>query len=182
MDQALIYVKATIDHPLFFPIALVLWVALTLDSIVLRGGPLHQMNILKSRYHLWQVRRLMKKEAFGLCTWYLRNKVNHFVFEEVILTALKKRGYKIQRGRRYTGDGGEDGRCWIDGKLYLIQAKRYSGHVDAQHVLDFVALCGSKRCGGLFVTSGKVGPSARRGAKGMVHVINGQRLLDMLAP
>ena len=80
----------------------------------------------------------------------------------------------------YTGDKGEDGRCWIEGKLYLIQVKRYTGYVDTGDVVDFVALCRRKKAGGLFVTSGRVGPTARRKAEGQVHVINGQRLIDML--
>ncbi len=61
--------------------------------------------------------------------YYLRG-LNAFVFEEMILTALKKHGFKIIRNKRYTGDGGIDGRAYKNDQHYLIQAKRYRKHIN----------------------------------------------------
>lgn len=53
---------------------------------------------------------------------FLRS-INPFTFEEMILETFEQRGYKVKRNTRYTGDGGIDGRVWLDGDLFLIQAK-----------------------------------------------------------
>ena len=67
--------------------------------------------------------------------------VNPFVFEEMILTAIKKRGHKIKRNKRYTNDGGIDGQATIRGIDYLIQAKRYKNHINPRHVRKFANTC-----------------------------------------
>lgn len=111
---------------------------------------------------------------------YLRG-VNPFVFEEMILTAIKRQGFKIQRNKRYTGDGGIDGRCFINGKEYLIQAKRYKGHINPAHVIEFSAIC--KRLGkkGLFVHTGKTGAKSKRVAVNTnLEIISGDRLIKLL--
>lgn len=112
---------------------------------------------------------------------YLR-KVDPFVFEEMILEAYERRGHKVKRSHRYTGDGGIDGRVWIDGRLHLIQAKRYSGHINVAHVWDFCQLVAARGCGGIFVHTGRTGGASRRLAAGneSVSIISGQRLLDLL--
>ena len=81
----------------------------------------HLMLVALSHVSLWRLRRI--KEP-GRQIHYLR-QVNPFLFEEMILTALKRHGFKIKRNRRYTGDGGIDGQAWWNGQHYLIQAKRY---------------------------------------------------------
>ena len=63
------------------------------------------------------------------------------IFEEMILTALKKRGHKIIRNKKYTGDGGLDGQITMNGVEYLIQAKRYKNHINAAHVREFALIC-----------------------------------------
>ncbi len=49
--------------------------------------------------------------------------VNPFVFEEMILTALKHRRHQIKRNKRYSGDGGIDGQVRIKNDNYLITSK-----------------------------------------------------------
>jgi restriction system protein len=83
--------------------------------------------------------------------------VNPFVFEEMILTALKQRGYKIKRNKRYSGDGGIDGQVIIKDHSYLIQAKRYANHINPAHVQSFALLCKRRGKRGLFVHTGKTG-------------------------
>jgi restriction system protein len=106
--------------------------------------------------------------------------VDPFVFEEMILTTLKKRGYKIIRNKRYTGDGGIDGQVFINGHHYLIQAKRYKAHISAAHVQEFAQICRRRKARGLFVHTGKTGKqAAANAAAAKMEMISGQRLLDM---
>ncbi|WP_019025499.1 MULTISPECIES: restriction endonuclease [unclassified Thioalkalivibrio] len=91
---------------------------------------------------------------------YLR-KIDPFTFEEMLLEAFKRAGFPIKRNKRYTGDGGIDGRVRIDGVWCFIQAKRYSSYVSAQHVRDFQALCDRMRTPGLFIHTGRTSPGTR---------------------
>lgn len=139
------------------------------------------------------------KQKHWLCRWEaarhlsrLKNKppehqmtllrqVNPFVFEEIILTAIKRRGYKIIRNRRYTGDGGIDGRCFLNDREYLIQAKRYSAHINPAHVKEFARICHHKKKRGLFIHTGKTSAKSKSiaSAEG-IEIISGERLLNML--
>ncbi|HCJ0405636.1 TPA: restriction endonuclease, partial [Klebsiella variicola] len=65
---------------------------------------------------------------FGQKIAYLR-KIDPFVFEELLLEGFERRGFEVIRNRRYTGDGGIDGRVKIDGQTWLIQAKRYTSYI-----------------------------------------------------
>lgn len=108
-------------------------------------------------------------------------KVNPFVFEEMVLSAIKKQGHQITRNKRYTGDGGIDGRCVINGVPYLIQAKRYSTHINPAHVQDFARICQRRKTKGLFVHTGKTGAKSRNLARDhKIEMISGQRLLNLL--
>ena len=46
--------------------------------------------------------------------YYLRG-LSAFVFEDMVLSALEKQGFKIIRNEGYTGDGGIDGRAYLNG-------------------------------------------------------------------
>ena len=107
--------------------------------------------------------------------------VNPFVFEEMILTALKKRGFKITRNKRYSGDGGIDGQVRIKNEHYLIQAKRYKNHINPAHVQTFVRLCRKRGEKGLFVHTGKTGKKSYQVVQNSdVTLISRKRLLNML--
>ncbi|MEJ2754264.1 MAG: restriction endonuclease [Gammaproteobacteria bacterium] len=110
---------------------------------------------------------------------YLR-RIDPFVFEEVVLSALEKGGHRVQRNRRYTGDGGLDGQCWIEGEHYLLQMKRYAQHINPQHVNAFQALCRSRQSKGLFIHTGKTGKGARVFNHSGIKIISGNRLLRLL--
>lgn len=112
---------------------------------------------------------------------YLR-KINPYVFEELLLTAFERRGYRIKRNRQYSGDGGLDGQVWIDGQRYLIQAKRYGRTITPAHVADFGALVRRERCRGLFVHTGRTGPKSRAELARLpeIELLSGQRLLALL--
>lgn len=107
--------------------------------------------------------------------------VNPYVFEEMILTVLKHRGYKIRRNKRYSGDGGIDGQVIIEDHCYLIQAKRYTNHINPAHVESFVRLCQRRRKRGLFVHTGKTGKKSYEIIQfSEIEIISGDRLLNML--
>lgn len=146
-------------------------------------------RIFKPR-HLWRRRaakRVMSKlqeiEGFGPRLAYLR-KIDPFVFEELVLEGFERRGCKVQRNKRYTGDGGIDGRFWIKGNLYLVQAKRYSGHVSAAHLRDFCRLIDKQRCRGIFVHTGRTGKMTREigEAHAGVSIVSGEKLLQLVSP
>jgi len=112
---------------------------------------------------------------------YLR-KINHFVFEEMLMEALERSGHKVYRNKRYTGDGGIDGRVRINGVFYIIQAKRYSNFIDKQDVIKLATIASGMGCKGLFCHTGKTRDSVRdvAAANGQIEIISGQRLLDLL--
>ncbi|RSU55306.1 restriction endonuclease [Sphingobium yanoikuyae] len=103
-------------------------------------------------------------------------------FEELLLESFERRGHKVMRNRRYTGDGGIDGQVMIDGATWLIQAKRYAGAIRPEHVVAFDMLCQSRRCGGLFIHTGRTGPRSRLSVShsGAVRIISGRTLLALL--
>lgn len=114
---------------------------------------------------------------------YLRT-IEPFTFEEMLLETFEQRGYKVKRNDRYSGDGGIDGRVWLDGELFLIQAKRYTNHISAAHVEDFCNLVDAQGCKGFFIHTGRTGDASRTLAKGRenVWIISGDRLLALLDP
>lgn len=114
---------------------------------------------------------------------YLR-KIDAFIFEELILEAFERRGCRVKRNKRYTGDGGIDGKFWIKKQLYLVQAKRYSNHISAAHVRDFVSLCAKHRSKGIFVHTGRTGKLSKEIAQqcSNVTIISGERLIQLVTP
>ncbi|MDH5327654.1 MAG: restriction endonuclease [Gammaproteobacteria bacterium] len=109
---------------------------------------------------------------------YLK-KINPYVFEELILTALETHGAKIARNHKYSGDGGLDGRFEYKGKRFAIQAKRYKDHVSTEHINELSQLSGTYDQA-LFVHTGKTRRNAFRGLPSNIQIISGNRLLDLL--
>ncbi|MFB0713548.1 restriction endonuclease [Buttiauxella noackiae] len=112
---------------------------------------------------------------------YLR-KINPYVFEELLLTAFKRQGYRIKRNKRYSGDGGLDGQVWRDKQRYLIQAKRYSGVICPSHIVAFGHLARRERCRGLFIHTGRTGSGGKVALSLFpeVELISGQKLIGLL--
>lgn len=104
-------------------------------------------------------------------------------FEELLLESFRCRGHAITPNRRYTGDGGIDGQVTIDGKRWLIQAKRYQSAIRPEHVEQFAQLCRRRHMPGLFIHTGRTGPASRsiltRFAE--IEIISGDRLLALLS-
>ncbi|WP_237751457.1 MULTISPECIES: restriction endonuclease [unclassified Sphingobium] len=103
-------------------------------------------------------------------------------FEELLLEAFEQRGHRVIRNRRYTGDGGVDGEVIIDGRRWLIQAKRYRDAIKPEHVREFAMLCAARRRRGMFIHTGRTGGMSRTicsSADG-IEIVSGQRLLALL--
>ncbi len=109
-------------------------------------------------------------------------QMNPSAFEELLLTCCQEQGWKIQRNFRYTGDGGIDGRVIIAGKLYLIQAKRYRGYINPQHIHKFRQVIQSEEAaGGFFIHTGKTGDRSKELLREYrVSLISGQRLVNFV--
>ena len=138
---------------------------------------LQDLNVEKSKRI---ISKIITFQHDGQRFSYLR-KINHFVFEEVILTAFENMGHLPIRNSRYTRDGGIDGQVFIKGKKYLIQAKRYSKYIDNKDVAKFVELCRSAKLKGLFVHTGKTGWSSHKKAfMSNVDIVSGSRMISLV--
>lgn len=113
---------------------------------------------------------------------YLR-KINPYVFEELLLLAFERQGYAVIRNTSYSGDGGLDGQVIIEGKTYLIQAKRYGRTITPSHITSFGALLRYHHCDGFFIHTGRTGQLSLVLLQNHphVHLVSGQKLLALLA-
>jgi len=75
-----------------------------------------------------------------------------------------------------------DGRTWINKQLYLIQAKRYSGSIKAEHIREFREIIHREgAAGGFFLRTGRTGPLSKQLLQdSQVKLISGQRLVDFI--
>jgi restriction system protein len=110
---------------------------------------------------------------------YLR-AVNPYVFEEMVLSALKSEGHKITRSLSYSGDNGIDGRVVIRGKKILIQAKRYTGYIDNKHVSAFKLVCKEMGHKGIFIHTGRTGKLSSSIAGKNIDIVSGERMLKLM--
>lgn len=113
---------------------------------------------------------------------YLK-KIDPYVFEELILTGFEYQGHAIERNKCYSGDGGIDGRIWIGHQLCLIQAKRYNGAIQKQHVINFINVVNSEGCKGVFCHTGTTPDSVKQIVKesGCIELVSGSRLLNLIS-
>ncbi len=102
--------------------------------------------------------------------------VHHFVFEELILLQLKRKGADVLQNRRYTNDGGIDGRYRYgkQKRWNLIQAKRYAlnQHAAASDVAKLSAQCTRACVDGLFITTGRMSAQLKRKYGEQLHLVD----------
>lgn len=119
-------------------------------------------------------------ENGGRAFSFLR-RINPYVFEEMVLDGFEKKGFSVKRNKRYSGDGGIDGRVVYEGKEYLVQCKRYRSYINPQHVNDFAEVCRRRGKDGYFVHTGKTGKGSKEiSYKTNVKIISGNKLLELL--
>ena len=139
----------------------------------------HEQNIQSSQRVLEKIKSFEFRSMFA----YLR-KIDPYLFEEVVLTALNEQGYRIQRNASYSKDGGFDGMVYIEGSTYMIQAKKYVSFVKTEHIKSFEQLVEntSNVQGGLFVHTGKTPTSGKffalRSKK--IAIISGYLLVQLI--
>ena len=160
--------------------ALFAFIALTLLYSA-TGYSKHAWRIRKARTVLKRIRSFEGPHREGAVLNYLR-KIDPFVFEEVLLTALQQHGCTVIRNRRYTGDGGIDGQVIIADKLIPIQAKRYVAHIQQRHVEEFAVVLRQQQAPyGLFCHTGRTGKGAFSAGRGEVPIrfVSGSTLVSL---
>lgn len=112
---------------------------------------------------------------------YLR-KIDPFAFEELLLDAFERQGYAVKRSESYSGDGGIDGTVTKEGQRFLIQAKRYSGHIQLAHLKDFQRVLHTHQCKGIFIHTGRTGKQSREFVQAcdQMQILSGGKLLAFL--
>lgn len=162
------------------------------NHIRLASSPKHLSNVHRSRRVISALSKFDGEHLEPRALAYLR-KVDPLVFEDVVLSMLEADGCFVLRNRRYTGDGGLDGRFWWPGGgRWAVQCKRYTGHVDPRDVEQFARLVRDSFAGGIFVHTGRTGNMSYRLISGsnvlllsgfdLVHAMTGrQGMLNLLA-
>lgn len=155
-----------------------------LNAVRLVGRPAHVARVRRSREILSTLRAFRGDGAAGRAFAYLRSIEAH-TFEEVVLTALEEAGCIVLRNRRYTADGGVDGRVLVPGDplaTFIVQSKRYSQAVSPAHVGDFIDVVRREgHSGGLFVHCGRTGPLTKLATSDSeVSLVSGSALLNLL--
>ena len=148
----------------------------------LRGRPAHRANVRRSRKVLRTLRSFLDRDGAARSLAYLR-KIEPLIFEEVIMSALEDAGVLVLRSCRYSGDGGVDGAFWCPEAGWMaVQAKRYSAHIDRQHVDEFINVIRRTRyAGGVFAHTGRSGAGVyeilpRSG----IILYSGDRLIELI--
>jgi restriction system protein len=160
------------------------WFSRTVNAVRLRQQPAHRRRIRRSRAVLRELRAMRGDAAAARAFGYLR-KVDPLVCEEVVLSALEDAGVFVLRNKRYTGDGGIDGRCWLLGagwRMHVVQIKRYDAAITPSHVAAFAQRVRQGRwAGGLFVHCGRTGPMSYLALRGTdLVLVSGDVLLRLL--
>lgn len=160
------------------------WLSRSVNAIRLRDLPDHRRRVLRSRKILRELRAIRGEAASARAFCYLR-RIDPLVCEEVVLSALEDAGAFVLRNRRYSGDGGLDGRCWLPGAgwgIHAVQVKRYDAAVIPAHLAALSKLVDEGGwAGGLFVHCGRTGPlsyAVLRGSR--VALVSGKALLRLL--
>jgi restriction system protein len=87
-------------------------------------GRRHTLYLSRARRLLKEIRAVGPRQNPGR-VFHLLRAVNPYVFEELLLCEIERRGVKVYRSPSYSGDGGVDGAFDLNGDHWLVQAKRY---------------------------------------------------------
>jgi len=159
IENAYIYIAGSVVVINGYTVPSLLIFVVALFGIALLSNPLFRKKkpwrIAASKRWLKMFRsneyKYSPKQRFA----YVRN-VDHFLWEEILMSCFEERGYSIIR-TKMTRDGGSDGFVKIGGDQIVIQAKRYKGSISKAHVMDLNSLVRrNKRLDkGLFIHTGR---------------------------
>lgn len=146
-----------------------------------RGKATHRWRRRQARTMCDQLQGRDRDQPRGLIYARLR-AMDALAFEELVIEAFERRGHRVVRSSRYSGDGGVDGEVIIDGERVLLQMKRYRSAIRPEHVRAFAELCSRRNARGLFVHVGRTGEASRAaaGASQHIEIVSGDRLIDLL--
>jgi restriction system protein len=141
----------------------------------------HKKNIQKASKVLLKIRTIEGQFREAQILTYLR-KINPYVFEELLLTVFEEHGYAIKRNKRYSHDGGLDGKIYDKGKLIYVQAKRYKSYINAAHLKAFkVCVEKSNAKSGFFIHTGKTGKELYDNFRNSnISILSGSKLIQFI--
>jgi restriction system protein len=141
----------------------------------------HRYRIKKSKEILKKIRSFKGDNIEKRIENYLI-KIDPFTFEELLLTLFEESGCKIKRNKKYTGDGGIDGKFIFNRKLFYIQAKRYKNYIKRDDVLKFSNLCQEKKAYGVFIHTGKHSENVKNieNLSGKIRIIDKNELINYI--
>jgi len=155
---------------------------------------LNRFRLFGKLQHLYRIKSaakvqktLMKIKNNNVCHYpkiftYLR-KINPFVFEELILNMIEKQNIRITRNKAYTNDGGIDGKFVLNGKVFIVQCKRYQGYInnsDVEKLSMDISIHGAHYA--IFVHTGKTGAKSKalfQNEKKLL-LISGANMIDFI--
>lgn len=131
--------------------------------------------------HAARSRRRSRPEG-ELAVWQaFVEAVDPYDLERIVLVAYERQGFHV-RATPGSGDDGLDGVLFRDSTAIGIQVKRYRQPVGGPQMRDFVgtlSLHDLKH--GIFLTTGRVGPKARRfAAKARIAIVEGEDMRALL--
>lgn len=162
---------------------LIKWISKLINRISLIGKWTHLYRIRQSKKVLKKIKEIsLTPKSGGRILLYLR-KINPYVFEELVLTAIENSNVRVIRNKSYSGDGGIDGIFKINKGKILVQAKRYKSYINSKHVQEFSETIKDKKfkCG-VFVHTGKTGTNSKDIIKveQNIVIISGDNLIKIL--
>jgi restriction system protein len=143
----------------------------------------HEKRLLQARSVIARIRGFEGDAISARTIGYLR-AIDPWTFEEVVLSCLEEGGAAVWRNRRYTNDGGIDGRVHIPATAQFspVQCKRFERHVCRADVVEFHEMLyrrGFKR--GLFVHTGRTGADLRGDLRdSRVVLVSGEKLAQLV--
>ncbi len=159
------------------------WFSRIINRISLIGKWVHLYRIKKAKQILAKIKEIYSdKNNGGKAILYLR-KINPYVFEELVLTAIENSNIRVIRNKSYSNDGGVDGVFKLKKGKVIVQSKRYKGYINNKHVEEFSSIVKQKEyVFGVFAHTGRTGDKAKNTVKlekNMVF-ISGDLLLKIL--
>jgi restriction system protein len=159
------------------------WFSRIINRISLVGKWVHIYRIKKAKQVLAKIKEIYSdKNNGGKAILYLR-KINPYVFEELVLTAIENSNIRVIRNKSYSNDGGIDGIFKFKKGKVVVQSKRYKGYINNKHVEELSSIV--KQEGylfGVFAHTGRTGEKAKNTVKLEKNMIfiSGDLLLKIL--